>query len=148
MICALLCALSHALRLASMHGLIPALWYCYSSAPDTPAPAPSTTNPSQQSARDDMTFDLFPHCPLLDVSGAHDQATTMRRFAEWADIFPSLLLFHNQPLRGVRVTMPRDLIHPFLLNARSVPAVILVPRGLPRGFSFCCKLLPTIMLPS
>ena len=104
-----------------MHGLIPSLWYCYSSAPDTPAPAPSTTNPSQQSARDDMTFDLFPHCPLLDVSGAHDQATTMRRFAEWADIFPSLLLFHNQPL-------------PF--NAPRVPAIIL----LPWGFSCCCKL--------
>ena len=62
----------------------------------------------------------------------------MRLFAEWADIAPLLLLLHNQPLRGVRVTMPRDFMYPLLLNAPRVPAVIRLPRGL----SCCCRKLP------
>ena len=40
--------------------------------------------------------------------------------------------------------MPRDLMYPSPLDAPRLLAVIL----LPRGFSCCCKLLPTIMLPS
>ena len=68
--------------------------------------------------------------------GAHGQASTMRLSAEWTDIAPLLLLLHNQPLRGVRVTMLRDFMYPLLLNAPRVPAVVL----LPRGFSCCCKL--------
>ena len=35
----------------------------------------------------------------------------------------SLLLLQNQPLRGVRVTMPRHLLYPLPLDAPSVPAV-------------------------
>ena len=49
---------------------------------------------------------------------------------------PSLLLLHNQPLRVVRVTMPRDLMCALPLDAPRVPANIL----LPRGFCCCCKL--------
>ena len=79
-----------------------------------------------------------------DVTGARGQATTMRLLADCADVSPSLLLLRNQPRRGVRVTMPRDLMYPFPLDALRVPAVIL----LPRDFSCCSKLLPTIMLPS
>ena len=57
---------------------------------------------------------------LLNVTGAHGQATTTRFFEEWADISPSLLL-HSQPLRGVRVTMPRDLMYPLPLKRRGCP---------------------------
>ena len=59
--------------------------------------------------------------------GAHGQASTMRLSAEWTDIAPLLLLLHNQPLRGVRVTIPRDFMYPLLLNAPRVPAVSYIP---------------------
>ena len=47
----------------------------------------------------------------------------MRLLAEWADVAPLLLLLHNQPLRGVRVTMPRDFRFPLPPDA---PGVLVV----------------------
>ena len=85
---------------------------------------------------------LFPHRLLF---GRHvstwpgDDHATSRGLSRRSS---SLLLLHNQPLRGVRMTMPRDLMYPLPLNALRVPGVIL----LPRAFCYCCKLLPTIML--
>ena len=119
-----------------MQALTPSLWYWCSSAPDVPAPTSSVTNPLQQSARDGMSRGLFPHRPLLDVTGAHGQATTIRFFVEWADIFLLLLRLHDQPRRGVRTATPRDLECPLLLTRRGCPQSLLPPRS----FSFSFKM--------
>ena len=105
--------------------------------PDHEPPTP--TNPTTFLSVAGCTRSFHAAYPLtactVGVTGAHGQPSTMSRFTQWADVAPLLILFHNRPLRGVRVTMPRDFMYPLHLNAPRVPTVILLPRGL----SFCRK---------